>query len=186
MLKKLIPDYYYKTIENIPYNKLYESGIRLILTDLDNTLISYKETEPTQALAEWKKKVEEIGFEIIIVSNSKKDRVKHFAKLLNLPYVKFAKKPTKLGLKKALKLASRPYALNEVMEIGDQLMTDVFGSRRLGVLTILVKAIDKKTEVLPTKINRKLEEFFLKRIERKYPLSYQRKLMEYVRDKNDN
>ncbi len=186
MLKKLIPDYYYKTIEDIPYNKLYEQGIRLILTDLDNTLISYKETEPTKELVAWKERVEKMGFEIIIVSNSRKDRVEHFATLLQLPFVKFAKKPLKFGLKKALKIASRPYDLNEVIEIGDQVMTDVFGSRRLGVLTVLVKAIDKKTEFLPTKINRKLEEFFLKRIERKYPLSYQRRLMEYVRDKNDH
>ncbi len=186
MLKKLIPDYYYKTIEDIPYNKLYEQGIRLILTDLDNTLISYKETEPTKELVAWKERVEKMGFEIIIVSNSRKDRVEHFATLLQLPFVKFAKKPLKFGLKKALKIASHPYELTEVMEIGDQVMTDVFGSRRLGVLTILVKAIDKKTEILPTKINRKLEEFFLSRIERKYPLSYQRRLMEYVRDKNDH
>ena len=31
MLKKLIPDYYYKTIEDIPYNKLYEQGIRCLI-----------------------------------------------------------------------------------------------------------------------------------------------------------
>ncbi|MDE6407074.1 MAG: hypothetical protein K2K50_00515, partial [Anaeroplasmataceae bacterium] len=75
MLKKLIPNDYYKTIEDIPYNKLYADGFRLILTDLDNTLISYLEKEPTDVLFEWKKRIEEIGFEIIIVSNSRKDRV---------------------------------------------------------------------------------------------------------------
>ena len=40
MIKKLIPDYVYKTIYDIPLEKLYSDGIRLILTDLDNTLIS--------------------------------------------------------------------------------------------------------------------------------------------------
>ena len=53
MLKKLIPDEYYNSIEDIPYNKLYAQGIRLILTDLDNTLISYREDEPTAALFCW-------------------------------------------------------------------------------------------------------------------------------------
>lgn len=186
MIKKLIPDFYYKSIRDIPYTKLYEKGIRLILTDLDNTLISYLATEPTSELFSWKKEMQDMGFEIIIVSNSRKNRVSHFAELLDLPFVKFAKKPTKLGLKKALKMASRKYRLEEVMEIGDQIMTDVYGSKRLGVLTILVNAIDKKTEILPTKINRKLEEHFIKKIKRKFPELYKNKLAEYESDKNDN
>ena len=185
MLKKLIPDYYYKTIEDIPYTKLYEEGKRLILTDLDNTLISYLEKEPTDALFAWKKKVLELGFEVIIVSNSRKDRVEHFAKLLDVPYVKFAKKPLLFGMKKAIKLAGKEYKKEEIMEIGDQLMTDVFASRRLGVLTILVHAIDKKTEILPTKINRRLEKFFLRQIECRHPRLYQSKLDAYVRDKDE-
>ena len=63
--------------------------------------------------------------------------------------------------KKALKIASRKYALNEIVEIGDQVMTDVFASRRMNIITILVKAIDRKTEVFTTKVNRKLEKYFL-------------------------
>lgn len=185
MIKKLIPDYYYNSIEDIPYAKFYDEGIRLILTDLDNTLISYLEHEPTKELFEWKNKILEMGFEVIIVSNSRKDRVKHFADILGLKYVKFAKKPTKIGLKKALKIASRKYSKAEVLEIGDQIMTDVFGSKRLGLKTILVKAIDKKTEILPTKINRKLENYFLNKIKKKYPEQYQNKLEQYVRNKND-
>ncbi|MDE6656551.1 MAG: YqeG family HAD IIIA-type phosphatase [Anaeroplasmataceae bacterium] len=185
MLKKLIPNDYYRTIEDIPYNKLYADGFRLILTDLDNTLISYLEKEPTDALYLWKEKIEAMGFEIVIVSNSRKDRVEHFANLLHLPFVKFAKKPLLFGMKKALKCASREYKKEEILEIGDQLMTDVFASRRLGVHTILVKAIDKKTEILPTKINRKLEHFFLSLIEKRHPRLYQQKLDQYVVDKNE-
>ena len=56
MIKKLIPDYVYKTIYDIPLEQLYSDGIRLILTDLDNTLISYAETMPNEKLFEWKKK----------------------------------------------------------------------------------------------------------------------------------
>lgn len=186
MIKKLIPDYYYNSIKDIPYSKLYSEGYRLILTDLDNTLISYLEKEPTEALFNWKRAVEETGFEIIIVSNSRKDRVRHFASILGLKYVKFAKKPLKFGLKKAIKKASEKYKLNEIFEIGDQIMTDVYGSKRVGLMTILVKAIDHKTEILPTKINRKLEEHFLKKIQKKYPEQYKNSLMQYVEEKNDN
>ncbi|MDE7263143.1 MAG: YqeG family HAD IIIA-type phosphatase [Anaeroplasmataceae bacterium] len=185
MLKKLIPDDYYKTIEDIPYSKLYADGIRLILTDLDNTLISYLENEPTEALFVWKNKIKEMGFEIIVVSNSRKDRVEHFANLLDVPFIKFAKKPLLFGMRKAVKLASREYKKEEIVEIGDQLMTDVFASKRFGVHTILVKAIDKKTEIFPTKINRKLEKFFLTQIERRHPRLYQQHLDQYVVDKDE-
>lgn len=185
MLKKLIPNDYYKTIEDIPYTTLYAKGFRLILTDLDNTLISYKESEPTESLFAWKRKVEEIGFEIIIVSNSRKNRVESFAKQLELPFVKFAKKPLLFGMRKALKMTKRTYKKEEILEIGDQLMTDVFASRRFGVHTILVQPIDKKTEILPTQLNRKMEDFFLRQIERRYPRLYQQKLDSYVVNKNE-
>ena len=58
MIKKLIPDYYFKSIYDIPLEELYKKGIRLILTDLDNTLISYSETDPSNKLFEFKKKIE--------------------------------------------------------------------------------------------------------------------------------
>ena len=185
MKKKLIPDKYYKTINDIPYTELYEKGFRLILTDLDNTLISYKETDPTPELYEWLKMVNEIGFEVIIVSNSKKYRVEYFAEKLGVKFVKYAQKPLKKGLKRALKIASRKYDRSEVLEIGDQIMTDVFGSKRCKLYTIIVKAIDRKTEVWTTKINRKLERHFLKKIEKKMPVIYKEKLLEYVGDKDD-
>lgn len=70
--KNIIPDDYVSSIFDIDYNKLYSNGKRLILTDLDNTLISYKATEPTDELYKWKSELEGMGFEIIIVSNSGK------------------------------------------------------------------------------------------------------------------
>ena len=65
MIKKLIPNYYFKSVYEIPYEKLYNDGIRLILTDMDNTLISYKQTLPDENLFELKKKIEDMGFEFM-------------------------------------------------------------------------------------------------------------------------
>ena len=86
MLKKLIPDEFYKSVYDIPYEELYKSGKRLIMADMDNTLISYKETLPSEKLLELKKRIEDIGFEIIIVSNSRKKRVDNFANAFNIKY----------------------------------------------------------------------------------------------------
>lgn len=185
MFKKFIPDMYVSSIFDIPYNKLYEQGKRLILTDLDNTLISYIKTDPTEELFKWKEQMALMGFEVIIVSNSRKDRVKHFAEILGYPYVKFAKKPLKGGLKKAIKMASRKYDKAEIMELGDQLMTDVCGSRRLGIYTILVQAIDKKTEKLVTRFNRFWERLVIRFIKVFYKKEFKEKLMAYAKENHN-
>lgn len=181
--KHFIPSLYVNTIFDIDYNKLYEDGIRLILTDLDNTLISYKETDPLEAQYDWVKKMKEIGFEIIIVSNnSHKDRVSHFAKLLDIKYLNFALKPTKIGMKKALKMANKKYEPDEVIALGDQLMTDILVANRMKFHSILVKAVDRKSDILPTRINRKLERHVLKVLRKKNSESYKEKLSAYVED----
>ncbi|MBE6137543.1 MAG: YqeG family HAD IIIA-type phosphatase [Erysipelotrichaceae bacterium] len=187
MIKKLIPDFYYKSIYEIPYNKLYEDGIRLILTDLDNTLISYKETMPNEKLLEWKRSLIDMGFEIVIVSNSRKDRVTNFADALGVKCVKFSTKPLKRGIKKAIKKrTSRKYNRNEIILFGDQLMTDVFGGKRCKLKVALIEAVDKKTDTFPTRFNRKLENFFLKKIKRKYPDRYSEVLKRYVEGTDDS
>ena len=117
--KNIIPDDYVSSIFDIDYNKLYSNGKRLILTDLDNTLISYKATEPTDELYKWKSELEGMGFEIIIVSNSGKKRVKHFANMLGIKYVNLLTKPLKRGFKKALTIASTKYNKEEVVVLGD-------------------------------------------------------------------
>ena len=187
MLKKLIPDYYFKSIYDIPYTQLYENGIRLILTDLDNTLISYKETLPNEKLFSWKKELEEMGFEIILVSNSRKNRVDTFAQAFDIPYVKFSLKPLKRGIKKAIKTKTKKkYKKEEMILLGDQLMTDVFAGKRYKISVCLIEAIDKNTDIGPTRFNRKLESFFLKRIKRKYPNEYSKTLGCYAGDVDDN
>lgn len=181
--KNIIPDDYVSSIFDIDYNKLYSNGKRLILTDLDNTLISYKATEPTDELYKWKSELEGMGFEIIIVSNSGKKRVKHFANMLGIKYVNLSTKPLKRGLKKALKIASTKYKKEEVVVLGDQLLTDVYGAKRMKLSIILVKAIDKKTERLVTKHNRKNEDKMLKKVRKKNYGLYLVKLKKYEEDR---
>ena len=181
--KNIIPDDYVSSIFDIDYNKLYSNGKRLILTDLDNTLISYKATEPTDELYKWKSELEGMGFEIIIVSNSGKKRVKHFANMLGIKYVNLSTKPLKSGFKKALKIASTKYKKEEVVVLGDQLLTDVYGAKRMKLSMVLVKAIDNKTERLVTKHNRKNEDKMLKKVCKKNYGLYLVKLKKYEEDR---
>ena len=177
---KFIPTIYKETVFDIDYIKLYDDGIRLILTDLDNTLVSYKDGEVNERLMKWLEARKSEGFEIMIVSNnSSEKRVKDFADKLNIEYVAKAMKPLKGGFKKILKKASKKYSPNEIVAIGDQLMTDVFAANRMNYTSVLVRAIDRKTEKWTTRINRLLESHVLKRIEKKYPDLYEKYLKVY-------
>lgn len=180
MIKKLIPDYVYKTIYDMPLKELYDSGIRLILTDLDNTLISYAEKLPNEKLLKWKDEVINTGFEFILVSNSRKVRVDNFCKEFNIPYQKFSTKPLKRGIKRAIKkIAKGDYKNDEVLLIGDQLMTDILGAKRCKIKAGLIFPVDKSTDVRSTRGNRRLERFFLKRIKKKMPDVFNEKLKEF-------
>ena len=161
---------------------MYNEGKRIAFFDLDNTLISYKETNTTQRIKNFINGLIEIGYEVMLVSNSRKKRVFVVADELNIKAVNFALKPLKHGFKKALRLASRKYKKEEVVEIGDQLFTDVYGSKRCGFYTILVKAIDHKTEVFVTRLNRKREKKIIERIKSKDIEAYITKLQAYERE----
>ena len=178
--EKFIPTIYKETVFDVDYNKLYEKGVRLILTDLDNTLVSYKDDEVNDKLLNWLEQRKKEGFEIIIISNnSSETRVKEFAAKLDIEYLSRAMKPLKCGFKKVLKKASRKYSPHEVVAIGDQLMTDVFAANRMNYTSILVKAIDRKTEKWTTRFNRILEKHVLRKIQEKHPQLFEECLKVY-------
>lgn len=181
MIEKFIPDEVAFSVFEINYNKLYAAGYRLILIDLDNTILPYGKHEFTSTVIELLDFIKELGFEIIIASNSKQKRVKPLAQKLNLKYVHLSTKPLKRGLKKAIKKADRKYTLKEVIEIGDQVMTDVFASKRLGIYSILVQAIDRSTEKFSTRLNRLMEKKVMLRIKEKYPNEFASKLETYAK-----
>ena len=83
-----------------------------------------------------------------------------------------------MGFKKALKMTQS--TSNETAMIGDQLLTDIHGGNKVGLFTILVDPIAKKTDKLPTRINRKLEKHYLKKIEQKYPDAFGKGLNIYA------
>ena len=178
--QKFIPTIYKETVFDVDYNKLYEKGIRLILTDLDNTLVSYKDDEVNEKLSNWLEERMNEGFEIMIISNNSSEaRVKEFGEKLNIKYLSRAMKPLKGGFKKVLKKATRKYSPNEIVAIGDQLMTDVFAANRMNYTSILVKAIDRKTEKWTTRFNRILESHVLRRIKEKHSKLFEECLKEY-------
>ena len=180
--EKVLPDAVVKTVYDIDYQALAQSGKKNLLIDLDNTLISYQEDNANDALKSLIQTLISIGFFVCIVSNSGPDRVMPVASALNVPYVAYAKKPTRSGLKKALSIVEG--TIDNTLFIGDQLMTDVFAAKRMNMAVILVKPIQRKTEKWYTRFNRAIESKMLHKMAQSHPAMYQ-KIIETVRDTNE-
>lgn len=160
-MEKYIPDVYQKSIYTIDYAKLKEKGIKCLLFDLDNTLAPYHIKGADEKLVELFSKLKEMGFQLIIFSNSFKKRVKPFKEELEVDCCANARKPQPNHFYRILK----EYHLeeNEVAIIGDQIMTDIVGGNRVGITTILVNPISVR-DPFWTKPNRWLEKRVIKKL----------------------
>ena len=176
MIKKYIPYDCYMTVFDIDYKKLYEDGIRYLLIDIDNTLLTYDELDPRREHYVLFRELKNIGFKVCLISNNHRDRVERVSKPLDVCGVWDAYKPLTIGFKRALKLMGVKDR-NSVVAIGDQIVTDVSGANKTKIKPILVKTIKKSNQKWYTIINRSREKNIIKKIKKVNPDIY-RKILE--------
>ena len=164
MLKKFTPFAYANSIYEIDFNLLSSLGIKVILVDLDNTLVPYSIKEPTSQVKELKAKLDQIGISLLICSNNKGKRVGRFATMLGIKYFSLLRKPFSGPLLKAIKKSN----LNkeECILIGDQLMTDIACANKAKIKSILVEPLNKQ-EPPWTKFNRLFDKPIRKKLRKK-------------------
>ena len=158
MLDKFVPDIYQQSIFTINYKALKKSGIKCLLFDLDNTLVPVNAKTPQVKEKELIEGLKEMGFKVIIISNSKKERLEPFKEGFNVDTAANSKKPFKSKYIKIMKLYH--FKDNQIATIGDQLLTDIYGANRLGLTSILVNQIGKD-DFFGTKINRFFEKIIM-------------------------
>ncbi|MFC5713467.1 YqeG family HAD IIIA-type phosphatase [Thalassorhabdus alkalitolerans] len=164
MLRQFMPDEFIESVYELDVVKLKEEGIKGIITDLDNTLVEWDRPEATPELLEWFKKVRDSGFKITIVSNNNERRVRLFSEPTGIGFIHSAKKPSRKAFVKACK--EMGLQREEVVVLGDQVLTDVFGGNRARFKTILVVPV-ASTDGFFTKINRRVERRVLKRLKKR-------------------
>lgn len=164
MIHLFTPDLYYESFRSINLDKVCKRKKKLILCDLDNTLVAHDEALPNEEVLSFVKAVQERQLMICLISNNHERRVQLFASKLSLPYYSFAKKPLKVTYRKIMK--DYKISVHEMIVVGDQLLTDVFGAKRMKIDAILTKPLYQK-DLKSTKINRRLEELIYSRLERK-------------------
>ena len=161
-MKVFYPNLYLKKVEDIKIDILIKNRIKLVILDVDNTLIDYYKNLSDE-IKNWAKEMKGQGIKLFVLSNTnKKQKVKDVADSLGLEYKYLAMKPLKRGFKyvqKKFKIEPQNIAV-----VGDQIFTDVFGGNRCKMFTILVEPINKDKDFWYTAwkrpIERKIKERF--------------------------
>ncbi len=173
MIEHLLPTHRFipydvlPSVKAIDLNALKSSGFKGVIFDVDNTLIPYDD----RAVKPWHQalftELERLGLKTMMLTNNHHQDVKDFADACGIDVILSANKPLKRGYRKALKrLNLKP---SETMMVGDQFMTDLYGASKVGMPTILVPPIKRKSEKWYTKLLRRLERAMKEKVTRAHP-----------------
>lgn len=154
------PNMFTDDVYTLDLDKIKSLGIEAFIFDIDNTLVTYDDLIAPEYTAKWFDLLHKNGFKTYLVSNNNINRVKAFAESLDEPYFAKALKPHRRYLEKACR--DMQVELKNTALVGDQLFTDIYGGKRLGMYTVLVKAISDKENWF-VHLKRYLERIVLKR-----------------------
>ena len=144
ILEPFYPKEWVDSTYDIDWKSWKEKGIRGVIFDIDNTLVPHGAPADARALALFER-LHELGYETCLLSNNKEPRVKSFADQVHSRYIYKAGKPGVKNYNRAVQ--EMGLRKEEVLFVGDQLFTDVYGANRAGIYGILVKPINPKEEI---------------------------------------
>ncbi len=153
-----IPDQIFNDIYEITPEYLISENVRFVLSDIDNTLVTYSDKEPTEKLLVWLRSLDEAGIKTAFISNNNKNRVSRFNKDLRYPAYHGSGKPSRRFV---FRLMEEMGAEKEnTCIIGDQIFTDVLSAKRAGIRAILVQSIEPPKDLFG-KIKKALEKKYV-------------------------
>ena len=152
------PHLFLDSIFDLPLDLLRERGIVLFIFDLDNTIVPWKSLDIGEKTLIWFDELIQNSFKACLLSNNGQERVEGIAKKLGIPFVCNAAKPSAFGFKQVF--AMLQVQPQQTAVVGDQLFTDVWGGRRAGCFTILVKPSSQQDFWGTRNISRRMERLF--------------------------
>lgn len=141
---KFYPDEYLDSTYVIDFDALYRTGYRGVIFDIDNTLVPHGAPADERAKKLFAH-LKELGFSCCLLSNNQRPRVKMFNEEIGAHFIENAHKPSTKNYLRAMELMRTDK--KNTLFVGDQLFTDVYGARRTGLYSILVKPIHPKEEI---------------------------------------
>lgn len=139
----LQPDYIEACVEDINLDQWWASGLRGLILDVDDTLTLHNSAVVADPVVSWLKAAQHKGFKCYIVSNNKSPaHIENLALVLGLPAMAQAGKPRPNGFLWALRQMELPP--DQVVAIGDRVLTDILGGASCGLRTCLVAPVTRE------------------------------------------
>ncbi|MBN9503172.1 MAG: hypothetical protein BGO01_17340 [Armatimonadetes bacterium 55-13] len=152
VLHPFVPAHAANSLLDVDLDEMWSRGKRLILLDVDHTIIQWGSEDFPEGVVEWVQRAKAIGFELCILSNTRKrERLGRLSAKLGIETVRGKFKPSRAMFRLALIKFKRKE--EEAIMIGDQIFTDILGANRCGIEAIWVRKMEGR-EFAGTKINR--------------------------------
>ena len=144
LLKTFYPNEVQDSTYDIDFKMWNKKGYKGVIFDIDNTLVPHDAEADERSIAFFER-LRELGFSTMLLSNNKEPRVKKFANRVKASYIYKAGKPGTKNYYRAMELMGTDP--QTTLFVGDQLFTDVWGAKRAGIYSVLVKPIHPKEEI---------------------------------------
>lgn len=137
-MNKWKPNYIFQHYTDITPAWCVKEKVKFILSDLDGTLAGWNESADERFVS-WYKSIEEVGVGLIIVSNNNEKRVQEFVDVCKIVGYARCNKPSTSKIQR--ELFDKGLQQETTIFLGDQLFTDVWCGKKLGVRTALVSPL---------------------------------------------
>ncbi|MCQ2770309.1 MAG: YqeG family HAD IIIA-type phosphatase [Clostridia bacterium] len=160
------PKKHFESIFDISPDFLSSIGIKAVILDIDNTLVTYGTTKPTDEVKIWLSSLKSCGISITISSNNNIERISKFCEGLDVFYTYNSAKP----FGKCIRLTKKKYKVKrkEICIIGDQIFTDILCGNWGHIYSILVTPL-VSPESSFIRFKRKLEKPVISSYKKKHP-----------------
>ena len=165
----MMPDYMFRTFEEVTPAFLESLGVRAVLADIDNTLAPYEQAEPDDRIRNWIESLRAAGISIAFVSNNQRERVELFNRTLAVPAYWKSGKPRARTLYQAMEALGTDRA--HTVMLGDQLLTDCLAGKRIGLRAIILPPIRDKRSLF-FRFKRWCEKPFIRRFKKQHGITW--------------
>ena len=156
VLRRFSPAASIERVEDVDLVAVKESGKRLVLLDVDNTLLPWRGNEVPEGVTDWLERGKSLDLEFCILSNTRHpERLQALSEKMGVAFIRAKFKPSRQMYFMALeKYGAKP---EETVMVGDQLLTDVLGANRSNIDAIWIKPIGRSEFVGTRLVSRNLE-----------------------------
>jgi uncharacterized protein len=128
------------TVAAIDLDRLVAAGIKGMILDLDNTIVSENDRYISPHAIDWIDRAKQLDIKLFLLSNGKRRyRVEYWSNYLEIPAIHPAKKPFPASFDRAMR--QMQLSPRGVVVIGDSRHTDILGAWWVGCRSIQVASL---------------------------------------------